>query len=86
MLTAGAGTPIKTGLSMAMAAGGGRGQILGGREGFGLAFKADALWVGTHTEAASGPGGNLDSTHAAGEPSANGARGVAHTTTRTAGS
>ena len=65
MLNPGAGAPIETGLSMAMAAGGGRGQILGGSEGFGLAFKADALWVGTRTKAASGPGGNLDSTAAA---------------------
>ena len=65
MLNPGAGAPIETGLSMAMAAGGGRGQILGGGEGFGLAFKADTLWVGMRTKAASGPGGNLDSTKAA---------------------
>ena len=65
MLNPGAGAPIETGLSMAMAAGGGRGQIMGGGEGFGLAFKADALWVGTRTKAAGGPGGNLDSTSAA---------------------
>ena len=65
MLSPGAGAPIETGLSMAMAAGGGRGQILGGGEGFGLAFKADTLWVGMRTKAASGPGGNLDSTSAA---------------------
>ena len=65
MLRPGAGAPIETGLSMAMAAGGGRGQILGGDKGFGLAFKADALWVGTRVKAASGAGGNLDSTKAA---------------------
>ena len=65
MLRPGAGAPIETGLSMAMAAGGGRGQILGGGDGFGLAFKADALWVGTRTTAATGPGGNLASTRAA---------------------
>ena len=65
MLNPGAGAPIETGLSMAMAAGGGRGQILGGGDGFGLAFKADTLWVGTRTKAATGPGGNLDSTKAA---------------------
>ena len=65
MLNPGAGTPIETGLSMAMAAGGGRGQIFGGGEGFGLAFKADTLWVGMRTKAASGPGGNLDSTKSA---------------------
>ena len=65
MLSPRAGAPIETGLSMAMAAGGGRGQILGGGEGFGLAFKADTLWVGMRTKAVSGPGGNLDSTTAA---------------------
>ena len=65
MLSPGAGAPMETGLSMAMVAGGGRGQILGGGEGFGLAFKADTLWVGMRTKAVSGPGGNLDSTRAA---------------------
>ena len=49
---------------MAMAAGGGRGQILGGGNGFGLAFKADALWVGTHVDEADGPGGRLAETRA----------------------
>ena len=53
------------GLSMAMIAGGGRGEIVANGDGFELAFKADALWVGTSTTAASGPGGNLVSTHAA---------------------
>ena len=61
----GGGAPIDTGLSMAMIAGGGRGEIVANGEGFALAFKADALWVGTSTAAASGPGGNLVSTHAA---------------------
>ena len=65
MLNPGAGAAIETGLSMAMAAGGGRGQILGGGEGVGLAFKADALWVGTQTKAATGPNGNLKATNAA---------------------
>ena len=64
-LSPGVGAPMETGLSMAMVAGGGRGQILGGGEGFGLAFKADTLWVGMRTKAVSGPGGNLDSTRAA---------------------
>ena len=65
MLNPGAGAPIETDLSMAMAARGGRGQILGGGGGgFGLAFKADALWVGRRTHAASGPSGNLESTRA----------------------
>ena len=65
LLNPGAGTPVETGLSMAMAAGGGRGQILGGGEGFGLAFKADALWVGTRTDESNGPGGRLRGTSAA---------------------
>ena len=65
MLQPGAGTPIETGLSMAMGAAGGRGEIVASGDGFGLAFKADALWVGTRTDAASGPAGNLDSTAAA---------------------
>lgn len=66
MLNPGAGAPIETGLSMAMAAGGGRGELVTGKNGFALAFKADALWVGTRTDAASGPGGNLDSTRSGG--------------------
>lgn len=65
VLNPGAGAPIETGLSMAMAAGGGRGEIVGNGDGFELAFKADALWVGTRTKAASGPGGKLGATRAA---------------------
>ena len=65
LLNPGTGSPIETDLSMGMAAGGARGQILGNGNGFGLAFKTDALWVGTRTEAISGPGGNLDSDKAA---------------------
>ena len=65
LLNPGAGPAIETGLSMAMAAGGGRGQILGDGYGVGLAFKADALWVGTHTKAVNGPGGRLAATDAA---------------------
>ena len=65
MLNPGAGAPIETGLSMAMAAGGGRAEIVGDDEGFALAVKADALWVGTRTQAASGAGGNLKATSAA---------------------
>ena len=64
-LNPGAGPAIETGLSMAMVAGGGRGQILGDGNGFGLAVKADALWVGTHTKAVDGPGGRLAATDAA---------------------
>ena len=58
----GGGAPIEPGLSMAMAASGGRGEIITGDNGFGLAFKADALWVGTRTDAASGASGNLVAT------------------------
>ena len=64
LLNPGAGAPVETGLSMAMAAGGGRGEIVAGDNGFGLAFKADALWVGTRTDAASGASGNLEATRA----------------------
>ena len=64
LLSPGAGAPVQTGLSMALAAGGGRGELLAGDNGFGLAFKADALWVGTRTDAASGPSGNLEATRA----------------------
>ena len=64
MLQPGSGAPVETGLSMAMVAGGGRGEIVANGEGFELAFKADALWVGTRSEAVSGAGGNLDSTRA----------------------
>ena len=64
LLSPGGGTPIETGLSMAMAAGGGRGELVETEAGFGLAFKADALWVGTRTDAASGASGNLVATSA----------------------
>ena len=64
MLNPGAGAPIETGLSMAMAAGGGRGELMTSEAGFELAFKADALWVGTRTDAASGASGNLKATRA----------------------
>ena len=64
LLSPGAGAPVQTGLAMALAAGGGRGELLAGDNGFELAFKADALWVGTRTDAASGPSGNLDATRA----------------------
>ena len=45
---------LKGGLSMSMLAGGVRGDLVdSGAGGFGLAFKADALWVGTGSEAVS---------------------------------
>ena len=64
LLYPGNGAPIETGLSMAMAAGGRRGELVAGENGFGLAFKADALWVGTRTDAASGASGKLATTSA----------------------
>ena len=68
LLDPGAGGPIETDLSMAMAAGGGRGELVANDAGFELAFEADALWVGTRTDAASGPSGSLNSTRAAVTP------------------
>ena len=64
LLSPGASAPIETGLSMAMAARVGRGELMTSEAGFELAFKADALWVGTRTDAASGASGNLKATRA----------------------
>ena len=59
-LTPEAGPALETGLSMAMAAAGLRGDLTGsGGSGFALAFKADALWVVTGSEAVEGEGGRL---------------------------
>ena len=56
---------LKGGLSMSMLAGGVRGNLVdAGIGGFGLAFKADALWVGTGSEAVDGPAGRLAATEA----------------------
>ena len=56
---------LKGGLSMSMLAGGVRGDLVdAGLGGFGLAFKADALWVGTGSEAVDGPAGRLAATEA----------------------
>ena len=63
LLSLGANAPVKTGLSMAMAAG--RGELMTSDAGFELAFKADALWVGMRTDAATGASGNLKATSAA---------------------
>ena len=57
---------LESGLSMAMAAVGTRGELIAsGTVGFGLAFKADALWVGTAFDGVEGPAGNLAGTRAA---------------------
>ena len=66
LLTPDNGAAIEAGLSMGMAAAGTRGELVaGGDGGFGLAFKADALWVGTGTEGVDGPAGRLAATEAA---------------------
>ncbi len=64
-LTPGGGPTLKSGLSMAMAAGGLRGDLADSVVGgFALAFKADALWVGTASDAVDGPTGRLAATTA----------------------
>ena len=64
-LTPGEGAALRSGLSMAMAAGGLRGELLDSVVGgFGLAFKADALWVGTGIKGVDGPEGRLAATDA----------------------
>ena len=65
-LMPGEGAALTSGLSMAMAAAGTRGALVaGGASGFELAFKADALWVGTSIDGVEGPDGNLTATAAA---------------------
>ena len=65
-LTPGKGDVLETGLSMAMAAGGLRGELAAsGMGGFGLAFKADALWVATSNGSVEDLGGSLAATRAA---------------------
>ena len=66
LLTPAAGPALESGLSMAMAAAGTRGELIaGGAGGFELAFKADALWVGTSTDGVDGAAGRLAATEAA---------------------
>ena len=66
LLTPKGGPALESGLSMAMAAAGTRGELIaGGAGGFELAFKADALWVGTATDGVDGPAGRLAATAAA---------------------
>ena len=65
-LTPEGGPALESGLSMAMAAAGTRGELVaGGAGGFELAFKADALWVGTSIAGVDGPAGRLKATAAA---------------------
>ena len=66
LLTPDSGQALESGLSMAMASAGTRGELLaGGAGGFALAFKADALWVGTSIDGVDGPAGRLKATAAA---------------------
>ena len=66
LLTPDGGPALESGLSMAMAAAGTRGELIaGGSGGFELAFKADALWVGTSVDGVDGPAGRLAATEAA---------------------
>ena len=66
LVTLDGGPALETGLSMAMAAAGTRGELVaGGAGGFALAFKADALWVGTASDGVDGPTGRLAATEAA---------------------
>ena len=64
-LTPGTGDALETGLSMAMAATGMRGELVAPvMGGFGMAFKADALWVATSNAGLDGPAGSLAATRA----------------------
>ena len=66
LLTPDGGPALRSGLSMAMAAAGTRGELVaGGAGGFALAFKADALWVGTSIDGVDGAAGRLAATAAA---------------------
>ena len=66
LLTPEGGSALESGLSMAMAAAGTRGDLVaGGAGGFALAFKADALWVGTSIDGVDGAAGRLAATEAA---------------------
>ena len=66
LLTPQGGPALESGLSMKMAAAGTRGELVaGGASGFALAFKADALWVGTSIGGVDGPAGRLAATDAA---------------------
>ena len=66
LLTPEGGPALQSGLSMAMAAAGTRGELLAsGASSFALAFKADALWVTTSIDGVDGPGGRLKATEAA---------------------
>ena len=65
-LTPAGGPALQSDLSMAMAAVGTRGELVGsgGADGFALAVKADALWVGTAINGVDSPAGRLAATDA----------------------
>ena len=66
LLTPGTGPAIETGVSMAMASAGLRGELVDSVVGgFGLAFKTDALWTATANAGVEGPTSNLAATRAA---------------------
>ena len=66
LLTPDGAPALESGLSMAMAAAGTRGELVAGGAGaFELAFKADALWVGTSIAGVEGPAGRLNAAEAA---------------------
>ena len=65
LLTPDGGPALESGLSMAMAAAGTRGDLIAGASGFELAFKTDALWVGTSVDGVDGAAGRLAVTEAA---------------------
>lgn len=64
LLTPGAGPALAADLAMAMTAAGARGELVAG-DAFYLAFKADALWVGTSTAGTVSGAGRLGSAAAA---------------------
>ena len=65
-LTPEGGPALESGLTMKMAAAGARGELVaGGPDGFGLAFKTDALRMATAVEGVDGPAGRLAAAAAA---------------------
>ena len=78
LLTPDGGPALESGLSMAMAAAGTRGELFaGGAGGFELAFKADALWVGTSIDGVGRRGGAPGGDRGGGDPVPDGAGGLA---------
>ena len=63
LLRPGRDAPMKTGLAMAAAAAGARGRIAGGSGRGELAFKSEALWVRTQTDAIDDAGGTVQATN-----------------------